>query len=257
MNLTIVDKVYVLGLQKKEEKIRKYFNQIFPESKLLYFFTNGVGATQNDGQMQSSLWNILTHSTIDNVSMDIFSNHMKMIQEAYQSNYQNVLFLEDDARFPSWNQKQWQEIEIWLQNNQQVWDIFYLGYCNWPWIWSILKSKHVVQLYSPLAAHAYLLNRRGMERILSTLQKNPEWRKKHIDKFFCEVPNLQKHGAYPMMSFQETCPGLYLKACDKLHTRILFSTCCKWNENISILFPILFIFFLTFFTTHLIFKNLI
>lgn len=245
--IDLVDKNFVLGLKKKETEIRSYFDKHFPSEKLIYHFTEGVGAQHNDGQVTSSLWDILCHNTIDKVSIDIFKNHIAMIEQAYKDDtVQHALFLEDDARFPSWNASKWQRIESWLQNHR--WDIFYLGYCNWPYPWSTFVTKDIVQISSPLTAHAYILNRTGMAKILSTVDRNPHYRDTvHIDKLFTMIPSFQKYGMYPMASFQEKCPGLYLKACDKLKVRILFKTCCQWNEQFSVIFPILVIFISMFF----------
>ena len=247
--IDIVDKTFVLGLKKKEAEIRNYFDKHFLSEKLSYHFTEGVGAHHNDGQVTSSLWDILCHNTIDKVSIDIFKNHLQMIQTAYDdTSVQHALFLEDDARFPSWNSSKWERIQAWLHEHSRRWDIFYLGYCNWPYPWSTFATKDIVQIASPLTAHAYILNRQGMAKILSIVEQNPHYRNTlHIDKLFTMIPSFQKYGMYPMASFQEKCPGLYLKACDKLKVRILFKTCCKWNEQFSVVFPFVIIFVSVFF----------
>lgn len=235
-----VDKVIVLGLEKNEEKIRKKFDLLFPKDQLDYFITKGVGTTQNDGTMNSSLWKIMCHDTIDNISIDIFKNHVQIIKQCfYNPQIQNVLILEDDACFPNWNQEKWNKTEAWLQNNPSRWDIFFLGYCNWPSMWSTFTTKNIVKLSSPLTAHAYILNKNGMFKVLKTIEKNPQCHQMHIDKLFTKIPKFYKFGSFPMVSFQEKCPGLYLKACDKMGVRILFSTCCQWNEWVSVILPIL------------------
>lgn len=239
-----VDKVVVLGLEKNEDKIRKKFNNLFQKEQLDFFITKGVGTAQNDGNMSSSLWKIMCHDTIDKISIDIFKNHVEIIKQCfYNPTINNVLILEDDACFPDWNQQKWNETECWLKQNPNKWDIFFMGYCNWPSMWSILTTKNIVKLSSPLTAHAYILNKNGMFKILKTIEKNPQCHKMHIDKLFTKIPKFNKYGSFPMVSFQEKCPGLYLKACDKLGIRVLFSSCCKWNEWVSVLFPIV-IFFL-------------
>jgi len=245
MKQLFVENIYILGLKKNEIKIRQEFENNFPKEKTIFVMKDGVTSNTNVGTMSSTLWNILSHNTIDEVSQDIFKNHMEIIRNAYDHGKESILILEEDARFPDWNETKWKNIETWLMSSKS-WDIFYLGYCNWPVPWSIKIARHIVRVASPLAAHAYILNRAGMYKIITTLENNKQMSKLHIDKFFLKVRGLRKYAAYPMISFQETCPGLYLKACDKLRVRILFSTCCKMNQHLSILFPIIIIFLFTF-----------
>lgn len=254
-----VDSIYVLGLQKYETETYNAFKSILPLNKTNFIFKEGVGNTHNDGKMQSSLWNILNHNTIDAVSKDIFKNHISIIRNVYyNSKEETILILEEDARFPKWNQIKWNRIEKFLRENKDSWDIFYLGYCNWPFVSSIMITKDVVKVSSPLTLHAYILNRAGMKKILSTLEKSKmNYHNMHIDKFFLKIPNFRKYAAFPMISFQEKCPGLYLKACDKMGLRILFSTFCRFNEYISLLIPILFIFSISLIFITLFSKNVV
>ena len=79
-----VDKIIVLGLLKNKEKIEKKFSNMFTDhtKKLEYHLVPGVGSTQNDGNYYSSLWSILHHRTIDNISKDIFKNHVNIYKKA-------------------------------------------------------------------------------------------------------------------------------------------------------------------------------
>lgn len=242
-----VSRISVLGLEKNKEKIEQKFNSFFPNRKIDYFITKGVGTTQNDGTTTSSFWNILNHNTIDKISIDIFNNHISIIKNAWEDEtIDTILILEDDAVFRNWNQEKWNKVEYWLKEHKDSWDIFYLGYCNWPKLWSVFLTSSIIKVKSPLTAHGYILNRRGMFKILKTLEKNPHCSKMHIDKFFIKIPRFEKLSIFPMVCYQEKCPGLYLKACDKMNVRVLFSTCCQWNEWISILIPILTLFFICF-----------
>lgn len=235
-----VDKVVILTTENKvTDKWKKRYLDFFPENKVDFFITKGVGATQNGGNMDESLGTILSHQSIDAVSKDILKNHLKIIETSLQSNVQNVMILEDDAIFPKWNESKWKRMESWLEKNKNTWDIFFLGYCQWPYMFSFMVHRNIVKLTSPLTAHAYILNRNGMEKILQAMQVEPKRHNQHVDKIFASIPHFNKYGAFPMICFQEKCPGLYLKACDKLGQRILFSTWCKWNEWISLLIPIL------------------
>ena len=239
-----VDKVVVLGLEKNQEHIKKKFSKVFKQNKVDYFITKGVGTRQNDGQVDASYWSILNHNATDEISKDIFKNHIEIIKRAYEDqSIKNILILEDDAEFKNWDQKRWENVETFLKLYQEEWDIFYLGYCNWPYLWSYFIRPSILRLSSPLTAHSYILNRKGMYKILKTIEKNPQCRNMHIDKLYTKIPRFKKLGLFPMVCFQEKCPGLYLKACDMMGVRVLFSTYSICNQWISILIPI-FIFFL-------------
>ena len=236
-----VDKVVILTTENKvSDTWKKRYLDFFSENTVDFFVTKGVGATQNGGNINESLLTILSHNSLDPVSKDILKNHLKIIENSLQdSNVKNVMILEDDAMFPDWNSEKWKRMESWLVRNENVWDIFFLGYCQWPLLFSFMVARDIVKLTSPLTAHAYILNRKGMEKIVHAMQIEPKRYEQHIDKIFASIPHFNKYGAFPMVSFQEKCPGLYLKACDKLGQRVLFSTWCKWNEWISLFIPIL------------------
>lgn len=242
-----VDKVIILTTENKvTDKWKNRYLNFFSKNEVEFFVTKGVGATQNGGKIDESIGTILSHSSVDAVSKDILKNHLTIIQKCLENpDLKNIMILEDDAIFPKWNKEQWQRMETWLTNHENTWDIFFLGYCQWPVLLSFMVHRNVVKLMSPLTAHAYILNRKGMQKILQAMQVDLKRYEQHIDKIYASIPNFNKYGAFPMVSFQEKCPGLYLKACDKLGQRILFSTWCKWNEWISLLIPILlFILFI-------------
>jgi hypothetical protein len=242
-----VDKVVVLTTEQKiTDKWKSRYLDFFSENKVEFFVTKGIGATQNSGNIDESLSTILRHNSSDAVSRDILKNHLAIIQKSIDDRtIQNVMILEDDAIFPNWNNKKWNRIETWLQKNNNTWDIFFLGYCQWPYLFSFMVHQNIVKLTSPLTAHAYILNRSGMEKIKYAMQMEPQRKNQHIDKIYASIPHFNKYGAFPMVSFQEKCPGLYLKACDKLGQRVLFSTWCKWNEWLSFMIPIfLFLMFI-------------
>ena len=100
-----VDKIFILGLLKNKTKIEKKFNSIFQDKrfsgKLDYYLVPGVGSATNDGLYDTSLWSIINHKTMDNISKDIFKNHVDIYQKSKEMNYDRVMILEDDAIFQS------------------------------------------------------------------------------------------------------------------------------------------------------------
>jgi hypothetical protein len=175
-----------------------------------------------------------------------------MIKEAYHNNCQNVLFMEEDARLEKPNQNKLNHVNDWLTNSKR-WDIFYLGYCNWPMCASFLVTTNIVKLWTPLAAHSYILNKQGMEKILNYTEYGKKNMNIHLDKMYTKIPYFYKYGMFPMISFQKKDPALFLKACDKLNIHISMKTACKINQYISVMVPILFLILLTYFLMKMFF----
>jgi hypothetical protein len=243
-----VDKIIILGLLRNKNKIEKKFSKIFSQNqdmkKLEYHLVEGIGSTQNDGNYNSSLWSILNHSTLDNISKDIFTNHVNIYKYALKNNMERILVLEDDAYFENINRNQEKYINNFLSKNKSY-DILYLGYCNWPWMWSTWKNLHIVKPFSPLALHSYIINKKGMEKVIHAIHHNPKLVDLHIDKVLAQNNILNKYAVYPMIGFQEKDPSLYEKAFDKIgFFYIPFKTFCKINEQVSLFIPLFLVFIL-------------
>jgi hypothetical protein len=234
----ILERVYVLTLKGKDTtELKKYLSTFFGD-RLTMYETEGTQKKTNGGRIQTSLWKIMRHDEIDDTSLDITKNHVSMIRDAYGRGMNMVLFLEDDARFdniPS-TEKQ-QRVSEWLQKHQRDWDIFYLGYCLWPLFLSVFATRDVVRIYTPLTTHGYILNRQGMEKVLTFFDHGGERCLDHIDKIYQQMPHFRKYALFPMMCFQSSDPALYTKACDHLGVSIGFSRVCRWVEFLAVLVP--------------------
>jgi hypothetical protein len=236
------EKIYVLGLESKDTPDwRKNFDSFIPNDKLEFCIKKGAKNPKNEGKMDCSMLEILNHSNINNVSMDIFKNHIDIMKNALQSNYNCVMILEDDASFPNWNEQKWQKIQNWLSSNKN-WDIFYLGYCSWPSLFSILVNRDIVRLFAPLCLHGYIINKQGIQKILEQLEMKDYAKLYHVDKYIGYKAPLKKFGAFPMICFQKECPALYLKACDKMGVRFQFKNFCRLNEWMSVGIPFILFF---------------
>ena len=243
------DRVYVLGLKSNDnKKWRQRFIDYFGEEKLEFFMVDGVSSKINDGNENDNLWEIYKHNSTSAVSYDIFQNHIAIIRKAVSMNQKNIMILEEDTIFPDWNENKelrWKNTEEWLQKND--WDIFYLGYCNWPIPISFYRSKNIVKLMSPLCLHSYLLNYSGMTKILNHVENYEMDINIHIDKMMNQIPNFTKFGIYPMIGFQEKIPALFKRGCKKMNIDFSFTQFCKYNETISIIIPVVFILILMYY----------
>jgi hypothetical protein len=253
--LELIDNIYILKLKKNDtNELEKNIKSIFPNKNYELFEVDGNTTNRNEGSINLSLWKILNHNFVDDVAKDITKNHIAMIRQAYMANYNYVLFLEEDARIENINKKKWDRVNKWLSTKNK-WDIFYFGYCNWPILFSFFITRDIIRLYSPLAAHSYILNRRGMQKILNYTENGNKNMNIHIDKMFSILPNFHKYAIFPMISFQSKDPALYTKACDKMNINISMKTLCKTIQYLSLFLPILFIILLSWILIRLFWKK--
>ena len=252
--LSVLDKIYVLKLKKSDgSDMTKHLNQYFPKTLYEFFEVEGKTVNKNEGAININLWKIMKHDYIDEIVLDITKNHIEMIKKAYDNDYNCVLFLEEDARIESTGSSQkLKRINTWLQTNKK-WDIMYLGYCNWPYLVSFFITRDIVKVWSPVAAHSYILNRRGMQKILHYTEYGKTNINCHVDKMYTKIPNLQKYAIFPMISFQNKDPALFVKACDLCNIKISMKTASIMIQYISLLLPILLIVCIGFFLLRMVF----
>jgi hypothetical protein len=247
--LPIIDIIYVLKLKKNDKsELQEHLKLRFPDTPVLFYEVEGKTTNKNEGEIDSSIIKIMNHNTVDDIALDITGNHIEMIKDAIMNNYKNVLFMEEDGRLEEGNPKKMEHVNHWLTYCPK-WDIFYLGYCHWPILLSFFITTSIVKLSSPLCTHAYILNRRGMEKVLNYTEYGKKNMNMHIDKIYSTLPNFFKYGIFPMISFQNKDPALFTKTFDKVNMKISMKTVFRILEYSSIILPIiiivLFIYFLT------------
>jgi hypothetical protein len=235
--LDFLNHVYVLTLKNKpHDALRERYDDLFP-SRYKLFEVEGTPKNANGGEIGSSVFKIMRHHEIDATALDITENHTAMIREAHAQGHDNVLFLEDDALFTPLSKEKENRVKEWMLSTSPKWDIFFMGYCPWPLLSSFMVTRDVVRVFTPVCAHAYVLNRSGMEKMLMFLEE-PQHRRHHFDKIFQLIPHFRKYAVFPMISFQEVGPALYVKAMDQLGITVSFLTMCRALEWASILVPV-------------------
>ena len=202
-------------------------------------------------------------STCDSTCKNIIQNHLDIIKMSYKNNDKTILIFEDDAIFdkrPS--QKVMDRATKWLKTHP--WDVFYFGYCQWPYLFSLPASRNIVKVFSPTyGQHAYALSRPGMEKILDytnrkldvkvtidILTGNPLPYLKSLEPNIAidqligkTIPNLKKYALFPAISFQQTDPAMHKNAFKMLPFYITFKTFSKGVEIISVILPWIVILF--------------
>lgn len=242
--LEFIQSVYLLTLKGKDvPTLKKKYSDTFGDDRLHILEAEGTPKNSNSGNLTTGFFKILRHDAVDDTALDITRNHLHMIKEMYTKGVATCLFLEDDAEFEEFPIHAQISVRDWMKRSH--WDIFYLGYCPWPILFSLLTTRRIVRVYTPLTTHAYILSRSGMEKVLEYTKKNGT-HTLHIDKLFSKIPSFRRFALFPMVSFQNQDPALYTKACDYLGVRFSFKTLSRILERVSVLIPFLLIFCICF-----------
>jgi len=132
-----------------------------------------------------------------------FDSHIKIIKDVYNRGLDNVLIFEDDA-YPtsSYSNKKLEDAIKFLKKNED-WECFYFGYMI-----GGLYNSNIFHLFSkrinnnifkfnPTGTHAYILNRKGMEKILNTYKNFIGLC--HYDIYLSKYINLKNYCFMPML----------------------------------------------------------
>ena len=232
----VFDKIVVLTIPSSDVDEIKENMSYLPN----YFIATyrPANKTINGGDENLSLVNILQHNKCDETCQNITSNHIDIIRRAYNEGRENVLIFEDDVNCLSSDNLKGSFDFV----KSDGWDVFFLGYCQWPIPASYMVSKNIVRLTSPMGTMSYCLSRTGMKRILNYSIKHGN--EIHIDKIIGRDASLKKYGVFPSIAYQNKPPALFQKALTKLPFTLKYSNLSKGLEYASIIIPVVMIYFL-------------
>jgi len=204
-------------------------------------FKSAKKIINDGGQNVGTIYDIYKHNICDETCQNIATNHLKLIKEAYEKNWDNILILEDDALFDNISPKRLFNVISWLTRNP--WDMFYFGYCPWPILATIPINQNIVKVFSPYCAHCYDINKSGIRKLMNNLKN---YNKEHIDYWYTKQKNILKYAIFPAINFQSEDPALFRKATKKIGINISFKSVSKLLEILSIIIPIFIVFFIIF-----------
>lgn len=100
-------------------------------------------------------------------------SHIHAIKEAYNSNFEHVLILEDDANFDYFKYHNQDLVSLFNEAKKRGCECLQLGYtCCKRMFASMSNSHHKFQNTNTAGAVAYVINRAGMKRIIDLFNKN-------------------------------------------------------------------------------------
>ena len=186
----------------------------------------------------------------NNVCENLFMNTYQTLKKAYDNNFNNVVILEDDARFElPLNKKKISHVLDWMNNNE--WDLFYLGHTSYT-PFGMLKTRYIVKPTKPLLAHAIIFSKTGIYKVLHAMEYTILYNRdniKHVDFFYNSIPNLKQYAVFPSISYQNRCPALVPKYINN-YNRLFYCL-----EIISVIVPFMIIIILIFLIILLIYKK--
>ena len=142
-----------------------------------------------------------------------FESHVNVIKECYNKNGKYILIFEDDAiNTASYKKESIKFISNFLYNNNWC-EYFQLGYTILPHeILPYFNSKKLISNnnnsilnYSGNTAHAYILNRNGMKRILNTWEESLYDKEMDLDLYYKEIFKNNGASICPILFDQDFC----------------------------------------------------
>lgn len=226
---TEYDGVYVIGTnnKKRDSEIRENLTA----SGIRDYVTVVGEKASAPMEKKESLMDILSYRGADPLAKVISDTHFNVVEQAYLDGKNQILVLEDDARFDlPIDSAKILRMHEWMRTND--WDMFYYGHVPWPIVFTIPQTLDVTRVFTPLTSHCYAVSRKGMVCLL----QHKERRDVCIDKLFSELP-LNKFAALPSISFQSEPPKLYKQT----GVPLSFRTTSRIIEGLAILIPVIVI----------------
>jgi len=209
-----IDKVYIISLDKSSENIKHLIRKVkevgLPNKASVEIVgINGWELSDNDlAEMNIKIlegWNL---NKQDHGNLNYYHNrditkgeigcslsHIKIWEDAYKNNYENIIIYEEDFKKNSKTNIDWNE----LDNTE--FDLLYLGRSlqyGREFVWDEYYSETFCYPGMSYQSHAYILSRNGLDKIVN---------------FF--LPRF-KSGIFPLDDFLASCyTGVYHDAVEK------------------------------------------
>lgn len=166
----LIDKVYVINLRDNKDRL-DLFNKYAIKNNIEYERFEAI----NGKELESNHPDILKYFTIDNNlskgAIGCALSHIKIWEDAYKNNYENIMIFEDDAIiFDNF----WDNLQNTYNYLPDKWDILYLdimiGYLRK--IDKYYISRLVYKEHKNVGMVGYIINKNMINKIISQFNNN-------------------------------------------------------------------------------------
>lgn len=185
-----------------------------------------------------------------------FQSHIQIIKYMHQTGKNNILVFEDDIiPTKSYHIKHIENAIQFMQNNN-TWDLFYLGYFPINFKNIFINSKSInnnIIKYNPLATHSYCINQRSINKILSNYYNYIG--KINIDVYLSQYANLNNYCYIPILFDQQLCfendiePNNLIEFVARRSQCLAQKTNIAWRISQFKYFTLIYSYFITIFIT--------
>jgi len=161
----LVDQIYCINLLSREDRYESMLKFQQEENIKLNFHRSEKNLTSG--------------------RVGCFTSHINCVRDAYLKNYQKILIFEDDiVKTKFYNKINWREVKEFIQENNS-WEIIKFSSTTNPL--EVVNKEASPHLYNAptLVCPAYLLNRRGIEKIMDTF--SPYLETTQIDMYYYKI----------------------------------------------------------------------
>lgn len=243
-----IEHIGIITIQRNKKNVE---NNMVPNLKnkginnpnIYVFEENKMGCKKNNGNDNFSikdLYNIkngANDSICNDLCKNLCENHLYIIKQAKNLNVNNVLIFEDDARFiDNLSDEKIKRIIGWMKSHKS-WDALFLGAIAFPYPIILPVSRDIGKCNHPTEAHAYILNKSGIDKMCKMTEKNhfDFMLQKYLDNKFVCIPSICNQNKSPAM--YETISKKYkISSSIEMYTRLK-----NIHNTISVILPFIII----------------
>ena len=173
------------------------------------FEENKKGCKKNNGDDNFTLKDLYkikndggnNEKMCNDLCKNLCKNHLHIIKNAYKQGFDNVLVFEDDARFiDNLDNNKVDRIIKWMKKRKK-WDVLFLGAIAFPYPIILPVTRDIGRCDCPTEAHAYILSKSGMNKILGMKETNhfDFMLQKYLDDKYICIPSICNQNKSPAM----------------------------------------------------------
>ena len=181
------DKIYCINLDRREDRWKETSEEL-----------NKWGLSECVSRYSAIDGNTLSNDTvINNGELGILNTHIKIINEAKENNYKNILILEDDIEFT----EEIENIDEYMSLIPSDWDMIYFGGNHNKHMGNNINliNDKIIKLNETYGIHCVAINNSIYDLILEVINR----KSKPIDVYYADIQkSYECYGFNPSMALQ-------------------------------------------------------